>query len=103
MQLLSITVHPHIFSTDWHPKTDSYPNGYFWDMYSNNKTTSWSGLNREHNMPKSWFGIASGEENSEPIGTDYIIYTLRNATQTVLNRTMRLALWVQILPLPMEL
>lgn len=78
---LHVIIHPHAAieyyssstyfrSTDWHPKTDSYPNGYFWDMYSNNKTTSWSGLNREHNMPKSWFGIASGEENSEPIGTD---------------------------------
>ncbi|MBN2766837.1 MAG: endonuclease [Paludibacteraceae bacterium] len=53
-------------TTDWHP------DGYFWDMYSNVKKTTWSGsgLNREHNMPKSWFGIASGEESSEPIGTD---------------------------------
>ena len=53
-------------TTDWHP------DGYFWDMYSNVKKTTWSGsgLNREHNMPKSWFGIASGQENSQPIGTD---------------------------------
>ncbi|MFZ4581892.1 MAG: endonuclease [Paludibacter sp.] len=52
-------------STDWHP------NGYFWDMYSDNKRTSWSsGLNREHNMPKSWFGISSDEVNSAPIATD---------------------------------
>ena len=36
-------------STDWHP------DGYFWDMYSSNKRTSWSGMNREHNMPKSWW------------------------------------------------
>lgn len=41
-------------TTDWHP------GGYFWDMYSNNKRTSWSGsyLNREHNMPKSWWSTA---------------------------------------------
>lgn len=68
-------INPHTFleyyssatsfkSTDWHP------NGYFWDMYSNNKRTTWSGLNREHNMPKSWFGIASGNENTAPIATD---------------------------------
>ena len=54
----------HFRSTDWHP------DGYFWDMYSSNKRTSWSGLNREHCMPKSWFGISSGQENSAPISTD---------------------------------
>lgn len=57
-------------STDWHPATQSAPNGYYWDMYSNNVRTTWSGMNREHNMPKSWFGIASGQENSAPIGCD---------------------------------
>jgi endonuclease I len=36
-------------STDWHP------DGYFWDMYSNIKRSSWTGMNREHNMPKSWW------------------------------------------------
>ncbi len=36
-------------STDWHP------NNYFWDMYSNYQRTSWTGMNREHNMPKSWW------------------------------------------------
>lgn len=39
-------------STDWNP------NGYFWDMYSNNKKTYWSGLNREHNLPKSWWSTS---------------------------------------------
>lgn len=36
-------------STDWHP------DGHYWDMYSNIKRSSWTGLNREHNMPKSWW------------------------------------------------
>lgn len=37
-------------TTDWHP------DGYFWDMYSSRRRTSWgSGLNREHSMPKSWW------------------------------------------------
>ncbi len=57
-------------STDWHPPVDGYPNGYFWDMYSDYKRTSWTGLNREHSMPKSWFGILSDQENSAPIGCD---------------------------------
>lgn len=56
--------------TDWHPAVTNYPEGYFWDMYSNEKRTTWSGMNREHSMPKSWFGISSGEENSAPIGSD---------------------------------
>ncbi len=51
-------------TSDWHP------GGYYWDMYSNTKRTSWSGLNREHNMPKSWFGVSSEEVNTWPIGTD---------------------------------
>lgn len=52
-------------TTDWHP------NGYFWDMYSKEKRSSWgSGLNREHSLPKSWFGIASGQENTAAIATD---------------------------------
>jgi len=51
-------------------QTDWNPNGYFWDMYSNIHRSSWSGLNREHSLPKSWFGISSGQENSIPMGTD---------------------------------
>jgi len=39
-------------------KTDWHPEGYFWDMYSNYKRTDWSGMNREHNMPKSWWSDA---------------------------------------------
>lgn len=42
-------------TTDWHPATTTYSAGYFWDMYSNTKRTSWTGMNREHNMPKSWW------------------------------------------------
>lgn len=51
-------------------KTDWNPAGYFWDMYSNIHRSSWSGLNREHSLPKSWFGISSGSENTSPMGTD---------------------------------
>lgn len=40
-------------------KTDWHPDGYFWDMYSNYKRTAWSAsMNREHNMPKSWWSTA---------------------------------------------
>ena len=57
-------------ASDWHPATDDAPIGYFWDMYSNYHRTSWTGMNREHSLPKSWFGIASGQEDSAPIGCD---------------------------------
>ena len=51
-------------TSDWHP------DGYYWDMYSLTKRSSWTGLNREHNMPKSWFGVSSDEVNTWPIGSD---------------------------------
>jgi endonuclease I len=35
--------------TDWHP------DGYYWDMYSGNHRYHWSGMNREHSLPKSWW------------------------------------------------
>lgn len=57
-------------TTDWHPATDNAPNGYYWDMYSSFQRISWSGMNREHSLPKSWFGIVSGSENSAAISTD---------------------------------
>ncbi len=39
-------------TTDWHP------NGYFWDMYSNIQRSTWTGMNREHNFPKSWWSTS---------------------------------------------
>lgn len=51
--------------TDW----DASANGY-WDMYSNKRQGTWSGLNREHSMPKSWFGVASGSEDAYDISVD---------------------------------
>lgn len=51
-------------TTDWNPA------GYFWDMYSLTRRSSFSGLNREHNLPKSWFGVISGQEDAQPIGDD---------------------------------
>lgn len=63
--------------------TDKKADGKVWDMYSNCSFTfgtnqdSGSGgnaecqfYNREHSFPKSWMGIASGQENSVPMGTD---------------------------------
>ncbi len=63
-QLDYYTSSTYFKTTDWRPE------GYFWDMYSNIHRTSFSGLNREHSLPKSWFGVASGQENSIPMGTD---------------------------------
>ena len=50
--------------TDWHP------DGYFWDMYSNVRQSTWSGLNREHSLPKSWFGVGTGNEDNYDISVD---------------------------------
>ena len=71
-QLRYLSMPTYFQKTDWHPATDNYPNGYYWDMYSDNKFTSWTGssMNREHSLPKSWFGIKGGEEDSAPIGSD---------------------------------
>ncbi|MDR2823870.1 MAG: endonuclease [Prevotellaceae bacterium] len=54
-------------------ENDRTPDGYIWDMYSDTKSTNWNGniFNREHNMPKSWFGVASGNEDAYSIGCDY--------------------------------
>lgn len=62
-------VRPHTKLTynslwDYFPYTDAYPNSnQMWDMYSNNKyyyPNKLSGVNREHSLPKSWWG---GTEN----------------------------------------
>lgn len=50
------------------PKTDVYPDLYngrerWWEMYSDNLyyvDRGWKGMNREHSMPKSWWG---GDQN----------------------------------------
>lgn len=58
-------------TTDWHPATQEYPNGYLWDMYSDvpntnfqskgdtNSSTEGVVYNREHTVPQSWFNSAS--------------------------------------------
>lgn len=51
------------------PKTDVYPELYngqkrWWEMYSDNVfyvNRGWSGMNREHSFPKSWWGGESNE------------------------------------------
>ena len=39
--------------------TDVRSDGSWWDMYSNTKRyvrNGWSGMNREHSLPRSWWG-----------------------------------------------
>jgi len=56
---------------------DRTPDGlYIWDMYSDIRLPEWIGtgtnaLNREHSLPKSWFGVGSGQEDRYSIGCDY--------------------------------
>ncbi len=47
--------------------------GLIWDMYAKPRCSQWNGreLNREHVMPKSWFGLSDEEQKQEPIMCDY--------------------------------
>jgi endonuclease I len=54
----SHTVLEYYASSTYFRTTDWNPNGYFWDMYSNYHRTYWSGMNREHSLPKSWWSSA---------------------------------------------
>lgn len=68
---LHLIVRPHILlnydsstSIWWNTyfkQTDWHPNGYFWDMYSTNKRSTYNGslMNREHSMPRSWWATSS--------------------------------------------
>jgi endonuclease I len=57
-QLDYYTSSTYFLTTDWHPGTTQFPGGYIWDMYSNFQHTTWSGMNREHSLPKSWWSAA---------------------------------------------
>lgn len=63
-------------STDWHP------NDYFWDMYSNAKRDNWQsgGMNREHNMPKSWW--SENPESTEAYSDLHNLYPSDAAANT---------------------
>jgi len=68
--------------------TDKKADGKVWDIYTDipagtpvytftfiteqcgSYTNEGDCYNREHSFPKSWFGVASGQENSVPMGTD---------------------------------
>lgn len=67
---------------DYYPETDAYPervNGrlFVWDMYSDNWANQTyyyyggtRGLNREHSVPKSWWGSGNDAIYDFPAGTD---------------------------------
>ena len=52
------TILEYYASATYFKQTDWNPDGYFWDMYSNIKRTAWSGMNREHSLPKSWWSAS---------------------------------------------
>ena len=60
----SIWWYTYFKATDWSP------DGYFLDMYSNYKRSTYSGsvLNREHCMPRSWWGDSSNYPSFEANG-----------------------------------
>lgn len=50
----------YVWWNTYYKKTDWHPDGYFWDMYSNDRYSDYSGKrqNREHCMPRSWWGTS---------------------------------------------
>ena len=54
---------------EYYYKADWHPDGYYWDMYSNDTYADYNGIrqNREHCMPRSWWGTASdyGQANDD--------------------------------------
>lgn len=57
--------------TDWNSK------GYFWDMYSNNKNATYKGgniQNREHVMPRSWWGYRKQYSSYDANGDLHNLY-----------------------------
>lgn len=79
-------------TTDWHPATAQYPNGYLWDVYSNvvntnfqtkgstNSSVEGKVYNREHTVPQSWFNQASPMKADlfQVYPVDGIVNSLRN-------------------------
>ena len=49
--------------TDWHPPTETHPEGFFWCMYSFERDTNHRPQfhEREHAMPRSWWVIGTGD------------------------------------------
>ncbi len=64
----TVVTYNSLFPTQF-PKTDVYPELYngqkrWWEMYSDNVyyvSRGWSGMNREHSFPKSWWGGDNNE------------------------------------------
>lgn len=66
----------YIWWYDYFMETDRHPDGYFWDMYSNNKYTDYNGSrqNREHSMPRSWWGTSSNYASYDANGDLHNLY-----------------------------
>lgn len=60
----SIWWYTYFKQTDWHKEN------YFWDMYSNNERSTYNGslMNREHCMPRSWWGTSDNYSSFDSNG-----------------------------------
>lgn len=68
--------------TDWHP------DGYFWDMYSKNKNSKYINgniQNREHVMPRSWWGYRKNYSSFDANGDLHNLYPADNPANTAKN------------------
>lgn len=62
-------------------KTDWHPDGYFWDMYSDNKNKKYINgniQNREHVMPRSWWGYSKQYASYDANGDLHNLYPADN-------------------------
>jgi len=100
-------------NTDWHPPTESHPEGFFWDKYSLNRWTTYQGgsvQNREHALPRSWWarqtvpggpfddwGFANGDlfnlfpadQPANAAKSNFPLGEVNRTTQTFFNQVVR--------------
>lgn len=61
---------------DYFAQTDWHSGGYFWDMYSNDRYSNYNGSrqNREHCMPRSWWGTSEDYSSFDANGDLHNLY-----------------------------
>ncbi len=75
-EYLNFNSSTQIWWYDYFRKTDWHPGGYFWDMYSDDKYDTYSGQrqNREHCMPRSWWGTSTTYASFDANGDLHNLY-----------------------------
>ncbi|MFR9166960.1 MAG: endonuclease [Dysgonomonas sp.] len=86
---LDFEINASYWWSNYFRNTDWNPSGYFWDMYSTDKYYTYLGgsyQNREHMMPRSWWGISSQYPSYDANGDLFNLYPAnQEANQAKLN------------------